>query len=186
MIKIGVTGHRILAELNKINAGIEKALRYIEKSFPNHNLAVISSLAEGADRLAAIGVLQRPDATLIVPLPLPQADYETDFETAESKDEFQELIKCSSEVIEMPATSTRIEAYEAAGNYVLENCDVLLTIWNGQAAQGQGGTGEIVALARERKMPIVWIHAGNRKPGKQEPTSLGDEQGKVTFENFQM
>lgn len=184
MIVIGVTGHRILTELEKINTGIEEALSSIERAFPDQTLAVMSSLAEGADRLVAQTILKRPDATLIVPLPLPQADYETDFETAESKNEFQELLKSASEVIEMPATATRNEAYEAAGKYVLENCDVLLTIWDGQGAQGQGGTGEIVSLARERGLPIAWIHAGNRKPGTQEPTSLGNEQGKVTFENF--
>jgi hypothetical protein len=30
----------------------------------------------------------------------------------------------------------------------------------------------------------TWVHAGNRRPGTQEPTSLGAEQGKVTVENF--
>lgn len=184
MIKIGITGHRFLAELEKINAAVEEALQHIEAHFPNQSLAVLSQLAEGADRLAAHHVLQRENAKLIAVLPFEQADYETDFETAESKAEFREMLSQADEIIVMPETATRNEDYEVAGKYVLENCKVLLTIWDGQGAQGQGGTGEIVALARERNLPIAWIHAGNRKPGTQEPTSLGDEQGKVDFENF--
>lgn len=186
MITIGVTGHRILADLEKIEAGIELALDYIEKAYPGQPLAVMSQIAEGADRLAAKAVLSRPDGTLIVALPMPRADYETDFETAGSKAEFRELVSRAAEVIELPPVESRNRAYEAAGIYVLDHCDVLLTIWDGQGAQGQGGTGEIVSLARQRNLPIAWIHAGNRKPGTPEPTSLGDGQGKVTFENFRL
>lgn len=184
MIKIGITGHRFLAELEKINAAIEEALRHIEAHFPNQPLTILSQLAEGADRLAAHHVLKRESAKLIAVLPFEQADYEPDFETDESKSEFREMLSQADEIVVMPATTTRNEGYESAGKYVLETCNALLTIWDGQGAQGQGGTGEIVSLARERRLPIVWIHAGNRKPGTQEPTSLGGEQGKVDFENF--
>ena len=61
---------------------------------------------------------------------------------------------------------------------------MLIALWDGQAAQGQGGTGEIVAEARQLALPIAWVHCGNRKPGTQEPLSLGAEQGLVTFERF--
>ena len=53
-----------------------------------------------------------------------------------------------------------------------------------RAHEGQGGTGEVVAQARARGKPIAWIHAGNRKPGTMEPTSLGADQGRVTYENL--
>ena len=43
---------------------------------------------------------------------------------------------------------------------------------------------EIVAQARERSLPLAWIHAGNRNPGTGFSTSLGPEQGKVTFEHL--
>ena len=118
----------------------------------------------------------------MVPLPLPQSDYLADFASAESKAEFLRLLGKADEVIELPPVPTRDEAYEAAGNYVLEHCDVLIAIWDGQDAQGQGGTGAIVARARQRGLSIAWLHAGNRNPGTQEPTSLGAEQGTVTFE----
>jgi len=67
---------------------------------------------------------------------------------------------------------------------VLDRCDLLLAIWDGLAAQRQGGTGAIVAEARRRGLPLAWVHAGNRKPGTTEPTTLGDQQGTVTYERF--
>ena len=67
---------------------------------------------------------------------------------------------------------------------MLNHCDVLITVWDGQGAQGVGGTGGIVAEARKKNMPIAWVHAGNRKPGTEEATSLGEGQGMVLYENF--
>lgn len=183
-MRIGVTGHRILANLEKIDAGVEQALRRIEQEFPGEPVTVISALAEGADRIVARHVLARAGARLVVPLPLAKPDYLTDFQTAESRAEFLMLLQRAALVEQMPSTATRDQAYEAAGEYVLNNSDVLITIWDGETAQGQGGTGEIVARARERRLPIAWVHAGNREPETHRPTSLGDEQGTVTFENI--
>lgn len=185
MVAIGVTGHRILAELDKVKAGIDKALRRVEQAFPKQPLTVISSLAEGADRLVVHQVLAHSNARLVVPLPLSKADYLTDFKSVESKTEFLSLLDRADEVIELPSVPTRREAYEVGGTYVLDHCDVLIAIWDGQEAQSTGGTGAIVAQARQRRLPIAWVHAGNRKPGTEEPTSLGAEQGTATFEKLQ-
>jgi hypothetical protein len=184
MVAIGVTGHRFLAELDRLAAGVDEALRRIEQAFPGQALTVISPLAEGADRLVVQRVLARPGARLVVPLPLPQADYMTDFESAESKEEFLSLLDRADEVIVLPPASTRDQAYAAVGDYVLDHCDVLIAIWDGQIAQGQGGTGEIVAQARRRDLLLAWVHAGNRMPGLEEPATLEGEQGRVTFERF--
>ena len=108
----------------------------------------------------------------------------TDSESAEYGEEFLRFLNQAYEAIELLPASTRNEVYEAAGDYVLDHADVLITVWDGQSSQGQGGTGAIVARARERGLPISWVHAGNRKPGTQEATSLGAAQGKVTLENF--
>lgn len=184
MIRIGVTGHRILADLEKIETGVEEAVRRIELKFPGEPLTVISALAEGADRIVARHVLARPGAGLTVPLPLPKSDYLTDFQSEESRAEFLSLLQRADQVEEMSSEATREQAYEAAGEYVLNNSDVLIAIWDGRNAQGRGGTGDIVARARQRRLPIAWVHAGNREPATKRPTSLGDEQGRVTFENI--
>ena len=87
-------------------------------------------------------------------------------------------------MITLPLALTRDEAYAAVGRYVLDHCELLIAIWDGQGAQGQGGAGEIVAQAHQRGLPIAWVHAGNRRPGTQEPTTLGGEQGIVTLVRF--
>jgi hypothetical protein len=174
----------VLAELDKIEAGVQKAISRIESAYPDEPLIVISALAEGADRIVARHVLARPGSRLTVPLPLPESDYLTDFQSKESRAEFLNLLRCADSILEMGKTATRDQAYEAAGEYVLNNADILLTIWDGKHAQGRGGTGEIVARARERSLPIAWVHAGNREPRTNRPTSLGHRQGGVTFENL--
>jgi hypothetical protein len=71
MVAIGITGHRILTEIEKIQAGVEEALHRVEKAFPGQAWTVISALAEGADRLVVQRVLARPYARLVAVLPLP-------------------------------------------------------------------------------------------------------------------
>lgn len=183
MAAVGVTGHRFLMELDKIHAGVQEALDWIERQFPGEPLTALSALAEGADRIVTYHALARPGGRLVVALPLPQADYLTDFRSAESKAEFLDLLGRADEVITLPPAPVRVAAYEAAGLYILDHCDVLLAVWDGKAAQGQAGTGAMVAQARRRGLPIAWVHAGNRKPGTDEPTSLGAEQGVVTVED---
>lgn len=184
MVAIGVTGHRFLDEVDKIATGVDEALRRIEEAFPGEPLTVISPLAEGADRLVAQRILTRRQARLVVPLPLPQSDYMADFGSPESKKLFLSLLDRADEVIELPPVPTRNQAYEAVGHYVLDHCEVLIAIWDRQEAQGQGGTAEIVAQARQSGRPLAWIHAANRRPGDQEPTTLGEAQGTVSFERF--
>ena len=181
-VVVGVTGHRTLAEMDKVMSGVERAVRRIRKTYPDSSFRILSSLAEGADRILAKRLLLIPGAILWVALPLPEGEYLMDFGTHESKQEFLQLLGKAERVIQMPATGKREEGYMAAGKYVLENSNCLLAIWDGKHAQGMAGTGEIITLARDRDLPLVWIHAGNRIPGTEMPTSLGSEQGKVTFE----
>jgi len=183
-LRIGVTGHRVLAELPLVAAGVEAALDRIEAAFPGQAPVVISALAEGADRLVTQAVLRRPGARLRVVLPMARSEYLADFATPRSRVEFLALLARADEVIVLPARATRDEAYAAANEWLLDKVDALVAIWDGKGAQGQGGTAEVVARARARHWPLAWVHAGNRKPGTMEATSLGSEQGKVTFEKL--
>lgn len=183
MVMIGVSGHRILAEVEKLEAGLDEVAHRLEEAFPDE-WRVVSALAEGADRLVAHRLLAREGTRLMAVLPLSRQDYETDFETAASRTEFGDLLDKADDVMEIPPQPRRDEAYEVAGHAVLEGADVLVVMWDGQIPQGRGGTGGIVADARARRMPLAWVHAGNRRPGTSEPTTLGQEQGRVTFERF--
>jgi hypothetical protein len=164
-LRIGVTGHRVLADVPRVLAGVEEALDRIEAAFPGRPLVVVSCLAEGADRLVAEAVLRRPGAQLVAVLPMPRGELVVDFVTAESRAEFAALLARAAEVVELPARATRDEAYAAANEWMLGGVDVLVAVWDGADAQGRGGTAEVVARARAGHLPLAWVHSGNRKLG---------------------
>ncbi|HEY5530737.1 MAG TPA: hypothetical protein VIK22_01900 [Candidatus Anoxymicrobiaceae bacterium] len=185
-MKVGVTGHRILMDIDKITAGLNTALQEIMVAFGGEPPTVLTSLAEGADRLVAEAALGIPGSRIVAVIPFELADYVTDFgaEGSESRKEFDRLLDKADEVVQLPDAPTRNEGYESGGNYVVDNCDVLVAVWDGEGAQGQGGTGEIIERARSQGKPVVIVRAGNRKPGTSEPTTLGDEQGRVILEGL--
>lgn len=172
-IVTGVTGHRNLDSsillTNSIQTAIEKARQMVPplKSTPLV-LTILSPLAEGADRLVTQEVLKYPEAILEVVLPLERDDYLKDFETAESKAEFEKLISLARSVRVLPPKDDRTEAYEQVGRYMVDQCEVIIALWNGKKASGRGGTQEIVDYARKTKCPLIWINT--------------EEEGKVTLE----
>jgi hypothetical protein len=183
VVTIGVTGHRFLADRARIDEALVGVVESLAHTYPGP-WTVVSSLAEGADRLVARALLGHPGARLVAVLPLAVADYETDFTAPESRAEFRELLARAEETVVLPARDDRDLAYEACGREVLDRSDVLVAVWDGAGEQGVGGTGEIVRRARERGIPIAWVHAGNRRPGTDEPTTLGADQGLVTWEGW--
>lgn len=162
---IGVTGHRNLADDPSVRKRIAMVLDRIRELAPSSPttpilLGVVSPLAEGADRLVAREVLGRPDTALEAALPLPRDEYLNDFATPASRREFDELMEEASLITVLPPTVTREDAYLQVGQYLVDRCDVLLAIWDGEVARGQGGTGDIVERAREQRIPLFWIQPG--------------------------
>jgi len=121
-------------------------------------LCVLSPLAEGADRLVVREVLKVPESILEVVLPLQKDDYMQDFGTSESTEEFEQLLSQAGSVKILPYKTERTEAYEQLGRYVVDQCDVLIALWDGKPAAGRGGTDEIVQYARETGCPLIWVH----------------------------
>jgi hypothetical protein len=185
VIVIGVTGHRFLVEVDQLESGIDRALARIAQKYPGEAWSMISALAEGADLLVAGRIRHvQPCARLIVTLPFPIEEYQADFSGAESRQEFLRLLDLANEVIQPDETVAPKVAYREAGKVILERSTVLVALWDGRPAQGSGGTAEIVEIARQRQIPLAWVHCGNRQPGTSSPSSLGAEQGMVSFEAF--
>ena len=190
---VGVTGHRFLAQVDKLQAGIRQALDAIAARFPGQDLLALTPLAQGADRLLTAEILQwqeknRAVQRLIAVLPFDSAEYEKDFkgasdyETANLIQEYRYFKGKAVETIQLPGCATREDAYLQCGWFIADSCDVLLALWDGDGSQGIGGTGEIVERARQHGIPVYVVRAGNRKPGTFEPT-VHKEQGKLIVEN---
>ena len=181
-LRIGVTGHRELPEGIKWHDRITEALGLIgEQLAPTGDAPlawlVISSLAEGADRLVAKAILGLPGAQLEVPLPLSKADYQTDFKSEESKAAFDEIYQQASLITCAPSFESRDSAYEWAGLAMVGRSDIVIAVWNGLPSRGVGGTADIVALARRYGRPVVHIPTGSDQQIRVLKPFADDEPG---------
>jgi hypothetical protein len=177
-----VIGHRRLPDDGLL---IEQARKALERTVglhsggPKSQLVVLSALAEGADRLLAkLALAAEVGATLTVVLPLEVADYCRDFPSEESVAEFRSLLNQADSIVYpapfAPADRARdsrsgkkIESsqdrrnatYEWAGRYVVDHCDALVAIWDGNSPGALGGTAEIVKYARDVGKPLIWVRS---------------------------
>jgi len=85
------------------------------------------------------------------------ADYSLDFTSEASRHEFREMVAQAEHVWQAAAVPAREEAYERAGRYVVDHCDVLIGVWDGQPSRGRGGTQETLQYARDQGVPLLWI-----------------------------
>lgn len=138
--------------------------------------SVLSALAEGADRVVLRAILDHPEyprSRLDVVLPMTVEDYLEDFKTEKSKQEFRCLLsRCRQPVMLRDRrivddrhdlndqVELRRECYERAGQYVVDHCDALIAVWDGQPARGRGGTAEIVAYTCKQRLPVIRVWDG--------------------------
>lgn len=158
-IVFGVTGHRALraADEATITARLRALFARIRKEAPSSPMVLLSSLAEGADRLVARVALDE-GLGLIAVLPLDQESYESDFTAPRSRDAFRELLldPRTERVIVAPKVDPdgdkpgagRDHQYLLAGLFVARNSDVLIALWDGESPRGTGGSAQIVSFRR--------------------------------------
>ena len=150
---VGATGHRFLPDEDRVATGIDVALHRAEHAYAARPLTLLSPLASGADQLVAHRALLRAGTQLVVPLPMPLAEYLSDFPEGTSREAFLMLLSQATETVSIPHTITRDEAYQAVGRLVAEQSDLLIAVWDGKPARGQGGTGQVVAEAGTASCP---------------------------------
>jgi hypothetical protein len=168
---IGVTGHRDLRPQDvprleqEVAAVIAGLRRHYLRGGGETPVIVLSALAEGADRLVARVALAQ-GVKLVAPLPLPVEDYRRDFDPGlepGNMAEFDELfaqaivapvMPVSPNKEGLPADDLRNQQYRAAGFFIAQHCDVLLALWDGDAANlSPGGTADVVK-AKLQGFPI--------------------------------
>jgi hypothetical protein len=167
-IRVGVTGHRPAglagADLVLLRHRIRDALELVTTTDAGAPLIVISPLAEGADRLVAREAVAA-GYLLDCVLPFQRDDYATDFASAAARSEYYALLGVAQQIIELDGSretpASTDAAYMAAGEHVVAHANVVIAIWDGAAARGSGGTGDIVALALAHDRPILWITASH-------------------------
>ncbi len=167
-IIFGVTGHRDLQpeDLPYLEQRVREIFLAIQSKYKNSPIALLSPLAEGADRLVAKVALEI-GANLIVPLPMPAAEYEKDFIDSTSKSEFADLRSKSSACFELPLVEEntlqsisksgpeRDRQYEQVGAYIAQHSQILIALWNGVDDGKVAGTAAVVRF-KFQGVPAVY------------------------------
>ena len=144
MIKIGVIGHRDLDKrfIKEYKKQVFKKLDELKQKY--HEVILLSPLADGADRLVVYEA-RKLDIKYIAVLPMQKEIYKDDFDTT-SKLEFEKLLKNAEHILTISHTKPfiRDRQYELVGQYISENSDILIALWDGKYNNLQGGTSEII------------------------------------------
>jgi len=166
---IGATGHRDLRDrdIPSLEGAVADAIKGLKRDYlhddPETPLAVLSSLAEGADRLIA-RVAVDLGAKLIAPLPMEADEYRRDFEPGLKPDAAAEFDRMKGDALATPVMrfakgntrenvheeARRALQYRAAGLFIVRHCHVLISLWNGdERDRAVGGTAEVVSFKRD-------------------------------------
>ncbi|UYY83105.1 hypothetical protein OIT41_08765 [Arthrobacter sp. YA7-1] len=151
MTIIGVTGHQSIPEVAR--QYITDSLQQILSQQPAPLIGV-SSLAAGADQLFAYAILTAGGDLHAV---IPSKHYEETLSEVDRASYFN-LRNRATEIRILDYEAPSEEAFDAAGRTITELCDIMIAIWDGEAARGQGGTGDAVEHARRNGKPvhIIW------------------------------
>lgn len=154
---IGGTGHRSLESSSQgIAARIAEVLQLLLEQYPDRPTSLISSVAEGADRLLVEIALEHEIPWDCV-LPCAPSCFRQDFATQSSLEQFERLLASARSVSRPDPPLDKESGYLWASNAVLQAADILVTVWDGGPGHGPAGTAETVARARSMGMPVIWI-----------------------------
>jgi hypothetical protein len=182
---VGITGHRDLRleDIPVLEKEFETILGRLQSEYQGSTggdapLVLVSALAEGADRLAARVALS-VGATLVAALPMPSEEYRRDFQTTAGQIEYDELLgqAFTTRIMGFVPGNTpenvrndpvcRAKQYRAVGVFIVQQCNVLIAMWDGNDDRAMGGTAEVVAFKREGIPLSVSRTAGNSLDGSE-------------------
>jgi hypothetical protein len=150
MATIGITGHQ---EREGIHWG------WVEDCFRNEISklrgvsAGYSSLAVGSDQLFARVLL---GLSIPVYSVIPLANYERFFHGEDLAQYWMLRKRCN--VIPLNFSGSDEDAFLKAGEFVVDHVDVLFAVWDGQPAEGRGGTAEVVHYALSAHRSVLHIN----------------------------
>jgi hypothetical protein len=154
-ISIGVSGHQ---DRHGIDWGwVATALR---REFIKIGPIVraFSSLAVGSDQVFADVAISLEIAVVAV---IPLENYERFFEAGDLV-KYRRLLSRSQRV-QLKWNGDSQRAFFEAGKYVVDRSDLLFAIWDGEPADGFGGTADIVEYAERSACKIIQVNPIKRE-----------------------
>jgi hypothetical protein len=157
MYRIAISGHRRLPgpTARLVDEAIQAALA-------GHapDVTGISCLADGADQIFARAVTDLGGTLEVV---IPAAGYRAGL-PAGSHHEYDGLLARAAAVSRLPFSESTPESHMAASKLMVDGADELYAVWDGKPARGYGGTGDVVAYAHVRGIPVhvIWPDGAQR------------------------
>lgn len=164
-MRLGISGHQSLGKRlaeHGVCFSEEAAWEWVAASLwsvlcdaANGDVVVVTSLAAGADQLFARLGLEAGARLQIV---IPSTGYEDTFHEEQDLAGFLDLLEAGDVVSTLPYESPSEVAFLAAGRQMVDLSDQLVAVWDGEEAQGLGGTGDVVVYARDLGKPVIQIN----------------------------
>jgi hypothetical protein len=177
---VGFCGHRQVADRAGAARAIRAALESLHREAPGEWIG-LSSVAIGSDQLFVDQVLGL-GMSLHVILPLPRAEFQKDFSASEWSDVEQILARAEHARV-ISENGAREDAYLDCGMETVHGADVLLALWDGNAARGKGGTADVVDYARSLGKPVLIIDASTLEMRRENFSALVRDDADLAFLN---
>jgi hypothetical protein len=199
-VRIGVTGHRDVADPDDLRQTVAEVIEWLRKSLKLAEVAretpvvlqVCTPLAAGADQIVAQALfgLNLEGSGLMIPVLSDEDDYKQSI-----ADDDPEALKYylkqrartrphgeyprrRNRVIPIGSGRADAAGFRKLGEWVVDQCDVLLALWDGQptapVAGASPGTAAIVsyALDHSREIPVVVVPTTRRGSARQAAAPL--------------
>ncbi len=155
-LRIGVSGHQQLGN-RSTHDFVREQFRALLLAYQRqgYDLVLYAALAMGADQLFVQTALEEHIPFEAV---IPCQHYEAIFPSDEARDIYQQLLHHAQTLHQLPADACSDDAYLAAGEWLVNHCDLIVLAWNGLPPMGRGGTGDVASYARLRQRPFLHLH----------------------------
>jgi hypothetical protein len=195
-LRIGVTGHRDISNPVLVKAQVTEALRWLAHELRLSQvsrrcpiwLQVLTPLAAGADQIVAEAVLDLPipGITLKVPVPEDENSYKESIrqDSTAALAVYERLSSPPGRLTKLPGTVADDAGFRKLGEWVVNHCDVLVALWDGQPpppsspAGAPPGAASIVsyALSNPREIPVIVIPVARESASSEQAGNLPPRQ----------
>lgn len=174
ILNVGITGHRagvltapyvrslrpVVSEIFKRLRDAALNLQLSEDAFcslTEARLLLHTGLASGADQIAA-KYARSSGYRVHAVLPFEPGEYRKDFAAGRELHRFERALAAADDIVALPGQRSNLEgAYVLVGESLVRTADVMVAIWDGQAARGPGGTADVVGLALRNCVPVIHV-----------------------------
>jgi hypothetical protein len=166
-LTVGLIGHRKLLpqELDGLVAEFDDFLAGLIGTFKHTPILLLTSLAEGADRIALRSRF-RDSLTIYAVLPFEIEDYRSDFQGEHSLKDFDDSLHRVDQCIEVfssdSKSSQRDLDYRKCANWISDRSNILVAIWNGKFNDEPGGTSDTINYRMDKSKQVGSLETINK------------------------